>query len=130
MTTRVTRGAHPERLVWLSEHLGGATFASDVRGIEVVAGDVTLAQAAVDQWMPNSARLSLAAEGVGAARTICREVLWYIHDFAGKGVIRLEIPSHSTRAQRLAELYGFKETARITDGYAIGDALVLYERRR
>lgn len=120
----------PPALAWLEERVG-VTLTSSARGIAAVdaAGRIR-GMIAYDAWTENSVQAHMAVDSPIAWRALVRPTFSYPFLEAGRGVLLGLIRASNTASLRTAIHLGLEEVARIRDGVAVGEDLVLMQLRR
>lgn len=122
--------AAPADLGWLVSR-AECTLTPAARAIKAVSpsGEIR-GMVAYDCWTPNACQAHMAVDAPVAWRALIRPAFRYPFQQAGKSVILASIPAGNARSVHLAKRLGFRETYRVTDGWATGEDLVLFEMRR
>lgn len=121
------RAPTPEDSAWFcattsyrpSPEFGGIT-AYNVAGVQAMVG--------FDFWTMTSVHIHIAIVNPHALRGLWREALKYLKQH-GRNIIIGMTPSHLERALRMTLGLGFKEVARIRDGWDVGSDIVITEYR-
>lgn len=125
----IVRAASPGSLSVLARATGLAVT-GDFKGIEAVdASGVVHAVVGYDKWTLNSVRVH-ALFGHYVSRLLFYSIFHYPFVQAAKGVLVAEIAETNQRSRRLTEKLGFKELARILDGWDKGVSTIIYTMRR
>lgn len=122
------RATTPEDKAWLVERVG-CILTDKAKGVAVVDGHGTTVAAFVcDRWTETLAEAHIAVDSPIALRTLTREGFrWF---FQHREILVGHVRASNTRALKLDAHLGFREVARIRDGFARGDDLVILELRR
>lgn len=83
-----------------------------------------------DDWTHTGAQAHVAVDTPVAARTLVRESLRYLFRQARRSVMMGLVPASNAKSVQLAQRLGMRETYRVTDGWAQGVDLLLFELRR
>jgi RimJ/RimL family protein N-acetyltransferase len=122
--------AEPHELTWL-EHRAPCILSPAAKGIVARArgSEEPLAVVAFDNWTANAAWVHFAVRDprIFFGQTI-REAWGWV--FQHVGVLLSTVRESNTRSIRLQKGLGFTELARIPDGYAGGEALIIMQLRR
>lgn len=112
-----------EDLPWLIERVG-CFLTPAAKGVKAVDQHGTIrGMVLFDRWTYNAAEAHIALDSGIALRVLCREAFpWY---FAKREIIIGLVRSSNTRALELDLRLGFKVHARIDDGVAKGEDLLL-----
>ncbi len=130
MSRYLVQAASPERLEWLTQRTG-VRFTPAVRGIEAVDKQGRIrGQVAFDAWTENAVMLHIATDAPIAWRSLLGPALEYPFLQGNRGVCLGTIASSNPASCALARGAGFTEIARIKDGRAQGDDLLLFQMRR
>lgn len=115
---------------WLTQRLGVQPSAS-FRAIEAVdsTGRI-LGMCGYDGWTPHAVLAHMAVDSPIAWRALLGPAFSYPFQQAGRGLILGTIRASNARSLALARRFGFRETHRVQDGWAPGEALVLVELRK
>lgn len=121
------RASTPEDTRWFCEttsyapspEFGGIT-AFDTRGLQAMVG--------LDFWTKTSVHVHIAIVNPHALRGLWRELLKYLK-MHGRTILIGMTPGHLKRALRMTLGLGFKEVARIRDGWDTGSDIVITEYR-
>lgn len=109
----------------------GCHFTPAARGVVACAADgAPRGMVLLDAWTHTGAQAHVLLETPAAGRTLLPAAVRWAFGPAGRTVLLGLIPLHHRRSRALAQRLGFREGARVADGYAAGDALILYTLRR
>lgn len=72
----------------------------------------------------------MAADTPIVWRSLLGPAFSYPFEQIGVGIILAIIPASNDKSIRLAQRFGFRETHRVKDGYAVGVDIILHEMRR
>lgn len=127
--TRVV-AALPHDFGWIQQRTGCGRTAG-FKAIKAVddSGRI-LGMVGYDGWTENAVQAHMAVETPIAWRALTGPAFAYPFLEAGKSVILAIIPASNARSVKLARRFGFRETYRVRDGWAVGEDLVLLEMRR
>lgn len=105
---------------------------ADMRAIKFVDDEGIKAMVGYDNWTHTSCMMHVLSidPAIWKSRVWLREVFSYPFIQCDRLVVLGATPSSLDRALKLAKGVGFKEFARVKDGYAVGDDMVLTEMRR
>ncbi len=122
--------ATPDDFAWLAGRTGCAPTAS-ARAIKAVdaAGRIR-GMVLFDMWTENAVQAHMAADSPIVWRSLLRPAFSYPFEEAGKGLLLGVIPANNPRSLALVANFGFRETYRVRDGWAVGVDLVFFEMLR
>lgn len=122
--------ARTHELEWASIKTGVA-FSSEARGISVIDQDRrTRGVVVFDSWTPNAAQVHMAIDTPMATKTLIEAAADYVFHTACRKLVWMMIRETKTQAVKLARHIGFREMYRVTDGWADGRDIILFELRR
>lgn len=125
----IVRIASPESVAWLAEKCG-LIPSNHFQGIEAVdAGGQIHGVVGFDRWTHNAVRMHVAVSHY-AGMELIKKAFWYAFVFAKKGVAIGEVAESNRRSRRLAHSLGFRELARISEGWDRNDDLIIYTMRK
>jgi RimJ/RimL family protein N-acetyltransferase len=109
-------------------YMGGEDF----RGIKFVEEGRVLAMVGYDYWTLNAvhAHIYIGDARALVGRIFLREIFRYPFEQAGRGLVIAYTPAYNTQSLKLQRFLGFREIARIPDGWAIGSDMVISELRK
>lgn len=116
-------------LPWLASR-APCVLSPSARGIKVTRGPEIVAMVAYDDWTPNSCQAHMASTSAIAWRKLLPHVFSYPFEELGRGLILGTVRGDNTRSLQMAFSLGFREQARVHDGWARGVDLVLIQMRR
>lgn len=122
------RPATPEALEWFSKRASHPVDSS-FRGFEAEDEGKTLAVIGFDSWMPSSAQIHIAAVNPFAIRPLLLPAAHFAFVQCRLSVV-LAMICENAQSARIARWMGFRRSYSIPDGWAQGEALVIYELRR
>lgn len=122
--------ATAEEVAAMGRHVGFKTH-DDMRAILAKDEDNILAAAAFERWTNSAATAHI---WIGDARALMggkflRAVCEYVFGYAGKKVLMGETPASNPASIKLQHSIGFKEIARIPDGWDMGVDMVVSQMR-
>jgi L-amino acid N-acyltransferase YncA len=122
--------APPEHYGWIVQRTGCAVT-SDFRGIEATdaAGRIR-GFVAYCNWTKTAVQLHIAVEAPSVWRALLRPALEYPFVECGRRVLLGLIAASNKRSARFARAVGFRDVARIRDGWDVGEDFVLFQLRR
>jgi RimJ/RimL family protein N-acetyltransferase len=115
---------------WLVQRTGCA-LTSDFRAIEAMdgRGDVR-GMVGYCNWTKAAVQLHIAVEAPSVWRALLRPALEYPFVERGQRVLLGLIAASNKRSARFARAVGFRDVARIRDGWDVGEDFVLFQLRR
>ena len=124
------QAAPPLHFAWMTSRSGYCP-AWDFRAIEAIDTHGRICgMVGYDRWQGNSAEMHVALDTFSATRALRVPAFDYLFNQAGKQVAIGLIPAHNAKALRFSQTVGFRELARVRDGWAEGDDVVLLELRK
>lgn len=124
------RAAPKEHFGWIEERTG-LSLSANARAIEAVDGKGHIrGQVAFDGWTPTACQAHMAVDHPIVWRSLLVPALDYAFQQAGKIVLVGIIAAHNAASRRFARAVGFRDIARIKDGWEAGDDLVVYQLRK
>lgn len=125
------RAAGPEGLKFLAQALGLAVT-SGFTAIEALHADTghVVGMVGFDRWTDNSAEMHVWLAQPSATRALLWPAFHYLFEQQNRGVAIGVVAASNARALRMDKHVGFVEVARIKDGKAQGEDLVLLELRK
>lgn len=115
---------------WIVERTGCALTAG-ARGIKAVdRSGRTRGMVVYDGWTESAAQAHMAVDSPVVWRSLIRPAFSYPFEECGRRVLLGIIPEHNAASLRMTEHLGFRLAHRITDGWAQGDDLLIFEMRR
>lgn len=126
----IVRASPPEHYAWLIQRTSLAPTAG-FRAIEAVDTEGNIrGMVGFDFWMPNSCQVHMAVDAPIAWRRLVYAAAEYIFEEAGKSVMLGLTRATNTPALRVIKAFGFKEVARVREGFGPGEDLVISELRK
>lgn len=120
--------ASAAHLDWLRTKTGCA-LTPQAQGLAVLdASNVLRGVVAFDGHTPAAVWCHIALETPAALRPLLREGFPYV--FQHRAVLLGMLPEHRRAARAFAARLGFRLVSRVSDGWAPGEALLVYELRR
>lgn len=119
-----------EHLDWI-EARAGCVLTRHARAIAAVdsAGTI-LGMVAFDAWTESSAQMHVAVDRPIAVRALLGAAFHYLFEQAGRAIAIGFVRVGNERALKFDKKVGFREVARIADGWDIGEDLVVLELRK
>lgn len=121
--------APPSALGYIADKTG-AVLTPAARGVMAVRKGEIVGMVAFDGWTDNSVVVHMAAEFPAVWRRLLPAACRYAFIQSGRGVVLGSVRASNVAALKLDMHFGFREIARVRDGYAVGDDMVLIEMRR
>lgn len=105
---------------------------ADFKGVKFVENDECLAMVGYDYWTLNAVHVHIWIGSTRAlkGRVFLREIFRFPFEIGGRGIVIAYTPAHNVASLKLQQFLGFKESARIRDGWAIGDDMIISELRK
>lgn len=127
------RTAPPDHYSWIAERAKLALL-PNFRAIEALDGERIVGMVGFDGWTPGSCMMHVAIEKPIAVRRLLRPAFGLVFDPRPRGfdfaVVTGSVLSTNEAALKLDLHLGFREVARIRDGWERGIDVVLLEMRR
>lgn len=123
------RGHRDGELAWIEERTK-AVLTRDARAVVAEEDGQIVGMVAFDAWTENAAQAHMAVVHPGVWLRLLRPGFHYVFEQAKKGILVGVIPSHNEASVRFSMGLGFKPIARIRDGWAPNDDMVMLEMRR
>ena len=102
----------------------------DFKGIKAVDDEGKICgMVGFDYWTVNAAQMHVYFDNSNAMRYLVPEAFRYLFGH-GKGLAITVTPAHNEASLKLQKFLGFKQMARIQDGWAIGDDMIISELRK
>lgn len=130
MKRYLVRAAPPAHFPWIVRR-AGCSPTPEARAIEAVdaAGNVR-GMVLYDAWTENAVQVHIAVETPMAWRALLPAGLEYPFLQAKRGIIIGIISGQNRASLAFARRIGFREVARIPDGYRVGEEMVVFQLRR
>lgn len=126
----IARAATPSERDELAEAVG-CVLSPAARGIVAVdASGAVRGGVLYDFWCENSVQVHMATETPMAWRCLLPGVFEYPFQEAGRNVLIGSVRGGNAKSLAMAASLGFEVEARIWDGYAVGEDLVIITMRR
>ena len=126
----IVRVAPREHLGWLAER-AKVNVTPDLHAVEAIDDQGKIhGMLATDGWTPNSCCMHVALDNPVVLRRLLPMVFGIIFNQLGKNVALVTVLGNNTRSLRLVHHVGFREIARIRDGWARGVDLTIHELRK
>lgn len=123
------RAATPPELLALARYVGFYPT-SQAKGVVAVDGHGHVrGGVAFDGWTESSATVHMAVETPIAWRSLLPEAMRYAFEQAGRRVLVGTVRESNRLSRRVTEHIGFRLLARLEDGAARGEALLIYHLR-
>jgi hypothetical protein len=119
------------------EHYGwlvvrsGCVLTADFRALEVVdEHGAVRGMVGYDSWCPNSVQVHMAVDKPMAWKYLVPAIFEFPFLECNRGIAVGVIPAHKAMALKTVRTMGFREVARIQDGFKPGEDLVIHQLRR
>lgn len=120
----IVRAAPSEHFGWMLSRIGYAPTAG-FKAIEAIDYSGAIAgMIGYDNWTPNSVNMHVFLERPIAWRALVRPAFEYPFLQAGKEYVLGLLPASRSKVVKFLSRLGFREQARIRDGFAKGDDLI------
>ena len=130
MTRYLVQAAPPADYGYLVARTGCA-LTSDFRAIEAMDGQERIrGMVGYCNWTKSAVQLHIAVEAPSVWRALLRPGLEYPFVECGRRVLLGLIAVSNKRSARFTRAVGFRDVARIKDGWEVGEDMVLFQLRR
>lgn len=123
------RAATPQERALLAQVVG-IHLTPEARGIVAMEGDVVRGGVLYDGWTENAVQVHMAASTPRVWESLLPAAFEYPFLEAGRGVLIGHVRASNRASVKRTRLLGFTEVARIKDGAAEGDDILVFTLRR
>lgn len=125
---KIAVGAAPASALGYIEERVGVVLTRNARGVMAVKDGRIVGMVAYDGWTDNAVQVHMAVEFTMVWRALLRPAFRY--GFEHRTLLLGGIRASNKKSLSTALNMGFREIARVRDGFSVGDDMVLIEMRR